>query len=123
MPVAALAFTGDKLNMSSPTVIWESDVPNKFDVCTVLLTGEDERPYIVCLDPSYGNITVFDPLTGSIRAQSNVELSDWDWENTTQSSTSFAEFLDSPAEGNLVFIHDPAVNEIIELEISVRSIS
>ncbi len=119
--ISAIQFeTGNIKNITGqPSVIWSSEVPNIFSVATVIPVGENAdtaRPYTVCLNPLTGELTVFDPLLGSIRHQSIIELAEW---HAGDNLASFCVNFDPDPTRPIVFIHDPNANEIIELELQI----
>ncbi len=97
-----------------PEIVWAADVPNMFAVATVVPVGPDRRPYIVCLNPLSGEITVFDPLLGAIRHQGKIRLAAW--EAGADLASFCLNFEPDPARP-VVFVHDPVANEMIELRI------
>jgi len=106
------------LERIEPEVIWASEVPDIFELATVVSVGTNGRPYIVCLDPVGGGITVFDPLLGSIRYQGTIDLAAGD--SMMHTAAFCVNFDPDPARPTL-FIHDPNANEIIELAIETRA--
>ncbi len=114
----AISMAIEDLEQSEPSVIWHAEVPNMFSISTVIYSGtiesDEQRPYIVCLNPLTGELTVFDPLLGSIRNQTIIELSDF---QEGGSLASFCANFERDTVQPVVFIHDPNANEIIQLEL------
>jgi hypothetical protein len=90
-------------------VIWASEIPDIFSERIVVI-GQNNRPYILALDTLHGNLTVFDPLLGSIQAQTRISYQ-------SQVVLYSAKFCipENPSAGDHIFIHDPNANQIIEL--------
>ena len=114
--VAALRFNSSDPLADDPYIVWHGDVPNIFGVSTVIYAGTGARPYILTLDPTTGDITVFDPLLGSIRYEGNIEIAQW------RSGMNLAGFVLTyfpTPYFPIAYIHDPNANEIIELRLDV----
>lgn len=125
--VVALRMENGEIQKSKPTIIWEQALPEIFKETIVVKDPEDNRPYIVCLDSQKGDITVFDPLLGIIRAQSKVQLG-----KQTHPPKPGAHFcipesslihpatdIDNPP--GKVLIHDPRGEELILVGLSFRN--
>ena len=114
--IVALGFQYPDPWDSDPVIVWQQDVPNIFGVCTIVRVGDTGRPYILTLDPTNGDIKIFDPLLGSIRYEGHIELAGWE---DGMSIAGFAlKFIPDPSMP-VAYIHDPNANEIIELKISL----
>jgi hypothetical protein len=116
IPLMAVMFTGDDLLTSNPTVIWESTVYNFFNNCVVIYTGEDHRPYIVGYNQETGNITVFDPLTATIRTMGASRIAP---QTDSDPISCLVEGLGLPSDPQYIFIHDPNANTIVKHEILI----
>jgi len=122
---AAIMIDRNPHEGTEPVVLWKSELPNIFKVPSSMLTvnldsGTGERPYIVTLEPRSGEFAIFDPLTGSIRHQSVIELEDWHTHGHFASIIAEMKSAEhSPGSSQPIFIHDPNANEIIQLEISI----
>ncbi|MCX6646676.1 MAG: hypothetical protein NTY09_10000 [bacterium] len=112
--IAAVRFNKADPLADDPYIVWHADVPKIFGVCTVLYAGEPSRPYILTLDPTNGDIKVFDPLLGSIRYEGNIEIAQW---HDGMNLAEFAVTLFPSPFYPVAYIHDPNANEIIELRL------
>lgn len=114
--IAALRFENADPLGDDPYIIWHADVPNIFAVCTVIYVGNPARPYLLTLDPTNGDLRIFDPLMGSIRYETNIEIAEF------RSGMDLAGFalthFPSPYHP-IAFIHDPNANEIIEIRLEI----
>jgi len=117
--IAAYKLTGDLELVEDIVVtkIWEAEVPRIFSISTTVPvrseTG-DIRPYIVCLDVLDTILTVFDPLTGSIRYQEPIDITPWADGNPLPD---FCVCGNPDPTRPIALIHDPAANEIIQLQL------
>jgi len=118
-------------------VIWQSEIPKIFSHTESFEISDEadeskDRPYIACLDQITGELTIFDPLLGSIRNQSMVDLSQamesgmlpsfsrdtWKWNVVLDDKT--GDYVLDYRPPISLFIHDPNSNELIQLEISTK---
>jgi hypothetical protein len=110
----ALKLTGETGSKSNAGVIWSGEVPNIFAESTVI-TDSDGRPFIACLDVNNGNVSIFDPLLGNVRAQKSIQPGN---------SGSGLHFCYPEIQGNgqnRLLIHDPMSNSIIEVQVEIRN--
>jgi len=120
-------------------VLWQTEIPKIFSHTEYFEIRDEaeiskDRPYIACLDQKTGELTIFDPLLGSIRSQTVVDLSQatesgilpsfcrdtWEWNVVRDDGT--GEIVEDYRPPVSLFIHDPNSNEIIQLEIETREL-
>jgi hypothetical protein len=114
--IVALKLDGTQLAQSNPTIIWESEVPDIFTE-SIPVADPSGRPYILCLHPYTGNLTVFDPLLGAIRAEAVIYLAP---AIPGEPHAKFCIPATGPQQGLEALIHDPNANQMIQIRFDLR---
>jgi hypothetical protein len=86
------------------------------------MDGVEKRPFLVALDSTNGNLTVLDPLLGTICAETTVKIASTPNPDLLGAKICFQtpESGGSNAAGqpSLVYILDPSTTQVIELTLS-----